>query len=402
MQSVSKVDSKREEGRLQVLRKYEILDTPPDARFDKITKLAAHLLRTPIAIVSLVDKDRIWFKSKFGIDVHEIPRESGFCSSAILSDSIYVVEDAKNDPRTMANSLVVGEKAFKFYGAVPLKTNEGFNLGTLCVIDYKPRSLTETEKEVLIGLGELVMNQIELQLEKRIAVRHYHQLLNTTAHDLKNPVSIMPLLADLIMENKANPAAIDDISKQIKDAGRRMALTINELLENAMSETDGLHLRLESFDLKLLVQGIVSANTALAKRKNQELILEKAQSCIVFADHRRLTEVVDNVINNAIKYSFDNTKIIVRLKKTKGEAIIEVHDEGLGLTKDDLNNLFRRFTSLSAQPTGGEISTGLGLSMAKEIVEAHRGTITAESAGKKRGSIFRIALPLAEEQVLTS
>ena len=392
----------KEAGRIEVLQKYEILDTPPDVRFDKITKLAAQLLKVPIAIVSLVDENRIWFKSKFGLDVQEISREPGLCSSAITSDKIYIVEDAKNDSRTSANELVSGALGIQFYSAVPLKTREGFNLGTLCVIDFKPRCLSSTEKEVLAGLGDLVMNQIEMQLEARVALRHYHQLLNTTAHDLKNPVSIMPLLADLIMENKSNPAAIDDISKQIKDAGRRMALTINELLENAISDNGNLHLRLESFDLKSLVEGIVDANQALARKKQQKLILQDTESCIIFADHRRLTEVVDNVINNAIKYSFNKTNIFVSLKKEREKAVITVHDEGLGLTKDDLKNLFRRFTSLSPQPTGGEISTGLGLSMAKEIVEAHSGKITAESAGKKKGSIFKIELPLGEEQELNS
>lgn len=398
MQDDSRITAKEEAGRIEVLRKYEILDTPPDGRFDKITKLAAELLKVPIAIVTLVDTDRIWFKSRFGIDVQEITRDPGLCASAIMSDDIYIVEDARNDPRTLANPLVAGEFGLQFYSAVPLKTIEGYNLGTLCVIDKRPRTLNEVDKEVLSGLGELVMNQIELQLEARVAVRHYHQLLNTTAHDLKNPVSIMPLLADLIMANKDNPAAIDDISRQIKDAGRRMALTINELLENAMSANGGIHLRLENFDLRDLISGIVKANQALAKKKEQKLFLNENESGVIFGDHRRLTEVVDNIINNAIKYSRKNTRIEVNLQKKEDKAVVEVIDEGLGLTKDDLKNLFRRFTSLSAQPTGGEISTGLGLSMAKEVIEAHGGTIRAESEGKDKGSIFRIELPLAEEQ----
>lgn len=386
----------KEAARIEVLRKYDILDTPPDGRFDRITRLAATLLNVPIAIVSLVDTDRIWFKSKFGIELSEVEREPGLCASAILSDELYLVENAPKDPRTLANPLVAGEFGLKFYSAVPLKTIEGHNLGTLCVIDKEPRTLSAFEKEVLQDLAGLVMDQIELQLEARTAVKHHHQILNTTAHDLKNPVSIMPLLADLIMQNKDNPEAIDDISKQIKDAGRRMALTINELLENAMDGAGNSHLRLEVVDFKELVEGVVNANRALAKKKEQSLIFVDAETCFVFADHRRITEVVDNVINNAIKYSLPKKEIRVRLQARGSKAVLEVQDEGLGLTKDDLKNLFRKFTSLSAQPTGGEISTGLGLSLAKEVLMAHKGDIYAESEGKNLGSCFTIELPLSE------
>ncbi len=386
----------KEAARIEVLQKYDILDTPPDGRFDRITRLAARLLNVPIAIVSLVDTDRIWFKSKFGVELQEVDREPGLCASAILSDELYTVEDARKDPRTLANPLVAGEFGLQFYCAVPLNTVEGYNLGTFCVLDTKPRSLSHTEKEILRDLAGLVMDQMELQLEARTAVKHHHQILNTTAHDLKNPVSIMPLLAELIMQNKANPTAIDDISRQIKDAGKRMALTINELLENAMDGAGNAHLRLEKVDLKELLKGVISANRTLAKKKGQILKFIKKPSCTVFADHRRLTEVVDNVINNAIKYSGEGKNIQVALEVREELAVISVTDKGPGLSKDDLKNLFRKFTSLSAQPTGGEISTGLGLFLAKEIINAHKGKIYATSEGKDKGSCFIIELPLSE------
>ena len=387
----------REAARIEVLQKYEILDTPPDGRYDRITKLTTKLLHVPIAVIALVDSRRIWFKSKVGIDLQEIGREPGLCASAIHSDELYQVEDARNDPRTLNNPLVSGDFGLQFYCAVPLKTTEGYYLGTLCVIDKKPRSLNEWEKEVLRDLASLVMDQMELQLQAKTTMKHHHQILNTTAHDLKNPVSIMPLLADLIMENKENPAAIDDISKQIKDAGRRMSITINNLLENAIEGDGRSHLRLEEINLKELVKGVVSANNALAKKKDQILNFSELESCNVFADHRRLTEVIDNLISNAIKFSRPFQIIEVSLKTREGKAILDVMDEGLGLTKDDQKNLFRKFTSLSARPTGGEVSTGLGLFIAKEIIAAHHGDIYANSEGKDKGSCFTIELPLSEE-----
>ncbi len=386
----------QEAERIEVLQKYEILDTPPDGSFDRITKLAAKLLKVPISIVSLVDRDRIWFKSKHGLDIQEIPRDPGLCASAILSDELYLVEDARKDLRALANPLVAGEFGLQFYCAVPLKTKEGHNLGTLCVIDKEPRKLSVAKQEVLRSLADLVMNQIELRLEARIAVRHQHQILNTTAHDLKNPLSIMPLLADMIMDNKNNPKAIDDISRQIKEAGKRMAKTINDLLERASKDSANVQLRLNSLELGSLVKGVVDANKAMARNKGQVLQFRSYKKCMVFADHQRFTEVVDNLINNAIKYSPKNKKILVSVKQRAGRAVLEIKDEGQGLTKDDLKNLFRRFTSLSAQPTGGENSTGLGLSIAKSLVEAHNGSIRAESAGAGQGATFLVELPLSE------
>ncbi len=388
-----------EEGeRIETLRKYEILDTPPDGSFDRITRLAAQILEVPVAIVTLVDTDRIWFKSKFGLDIPEISRDSGLCSSAILQDDLYVVEDARKDPRTLANPLVAGEFGLQFYSAVPLKTREGHNLGTLCIIDREPRQLSAVDQEVLKTLGELVMDQMELKLEARTAVRHQNEILNTAAHDLKNPISIMPLLADLIMSNKDNPGAIDDISRQIKDAGRRMAQTINDLLENSKKDAGNVHLRLKACEMEELVGGVVKANIALARKKDQQLTFVCEQGSTVFVDHRRLTEVVDNLINNAIKYSEYNKKIEVLLTVKEGKAVVEVVDEGQGLSKDDLKNLYRRFTSLSTKPTGGEISTGLGLSISKQVINAHEGSLEASSEGLGKGAIFRIELPLAEVQ----
>lgn len=384
--------------RLEVLQKYEILDTPPDSSFDSITKLTAQLLKVPISVISLVDSDRIWFKSKYGLELPEIFRDNGFCATAIEGEDIYIIEDARLDPRTKNNPLVTAEPGLQFYAAVPLKTKEGYNLGTLCVMDKKPRRLSSENEEVLKSFAELVMNQVELQLETRIAKRHHHEVLSTTAHDLKNPVSIMPLLADLIMENKENPVAIDDISKQIKDAGRRMAATINSLIENALENSDKMHLRLKAFDLSKLIKGVVEANKAHARKKKQELKYSFTNGCMIYADQRRITEAVDNVVNNAIKYSIPEKEIEISLELIENKAIIMVKDEGPGLTKDDKKNLFRRFVSLSAGPTGGETSTGLGLSITKEIIQAHNGSIYAKSEGKGKGACFIIELPLAEDQ----
>jgi sigma-B regulation protein RsbU (phosphoserine phosphatase) len=159
-----------EAQRLAAVRRYQVLDTPPDGAFERITTLAARLFDVPIAIVSIVDADRIWFKSHHGLDVEQIDREPGLCASAVLQDGPWLVNDASTDPRTLANPLVAGEMGLRFYAGVPLTTHDGFNLGTLCVIDQQPRELTDAEVASLSDLASVVMDELELRLAARRTV----------------------------------------------------------------------------------------------------------------------------------------------------------------------------------------------------------------------------------------
>lgn len=160
-----------EPGRLDAVRRYDVLDTPPDGTFDRITSLAARLCNVPIAVVSIVDADRIWFESHHGLNAQETTRDPGLCASAILQGEPWVIADALQDPRALANPLVVGELGLRFYLGVPLKTHDGFNLGTLCVIDRKPRATTEAEIATLTDLAAIVVDELELRLFSRMAIR---------------------------------------------------------------------------------------------------------------------------------------------------------------------------------------------------------------------------------------
>jgi phosphoserine phosphatase RsbU/P len=165
-----------EEARLAAVRRYDVLDTPPDGAFDRVTALAARHFGVPIAIVSIVDSDRIWFKSAHGLDVAEVGRDAGLCASAILQDGPWIVEDAAIDPRTLANPLVAGEMGLRFYAGVPLTTGDGHNLGTLCLIDAQPRELDEDEAATLADMARIVMDQLELRLSARATIRREHDL----------------------------------------------------------------------------------------------------------------------------------------------------------------------------------------------------------------------------------
>jgi GAF domain-containing protein len=176
-QTVDHLIPENEQERLAAVYRYGILDTPKDGAFDRITRLAAAILEMPIAIVTIVDHDRIWFKSAEGLDgVEEIGRDPGLCASAILADEAWVIDDAKVDPRALANPLVAGEFGLRFYAGSPLRTSDGYNLGTLCVIDKEPRTLSDGQVRVLDDLAALVVDELELRLAARQQARHSTEL----------------------------------------------------------------------------------------------------------------------------------------------------------------------------------------------------------------------------------
>src|SRR5579864_3479235 len=152
-----------EAERLNALRRYQILDTPPEPAFDRIAEMAANFFHVPMAGVSLVEEDRVWFKSRVGIDFHQTARDAGLCSSAMLSQGVYHLSDAAHDPRALCHSFVA-ELGIRFYAAAPLRNHEGFNLGTVWVLDQKPRELASSDAEMLKALAALAMNQMELRL----------------------------------------------------------------------------------------------------------------------------------------------------------------------------------------------------------------------------------------------
>ena len=174
-----------EKERIAALRRYEILDTPPDGSFDHLTRLAAYIFNVPIAIISLVDHDRIWFKSRFGVEAEQLDRAPGLCASAILSDNLYVVDHAAEDARTLSNPLVTGALGLRFYAAAPLHTQDGYNLGTFCVIDKKPRYFTEEQRAALPALAKIVIDELERRLSGRKYLQKIHAELEAALAALK-------------------------------------------------------------------------------------------------------------------------------------------------------------------------------------------------------------------------
>lgn len=160
--------SASEAQRLAALRRYQILDTPPEDAFDRITRLVSHLLDVPIALITLLDHERQWFKSCIGLDTRETSREVAFCAYNLHDEEIMVVEDATRDERFADNPLVTGDPGIRFYAGAPLVTPDGHVLGSVCALDTEPRSISEAEAERLRDLAAMVVDKLELR-----ATRHH-------------------------------------------------------------------------------------------------------------------------------------------------------------------------------------------------------------------------------------
>ena len=214
-----------ESERLATVRRYDVLDTPPDGAFDRITALAARLFDVPISIISIVDHDRIWFKSHHGLDATEIGRDLGLCASAIFQLEPWLVNDAQVDVRAIDNPLVAGELGLRFYLGVPLTTANGFNLGTLNVIDVEPREVADADVETLKDLAAVVVDELEIRLAVRTKLEEGRQRALELNDDVVQGLAVAQLALQAGREEQARAAIETTLSAAQEIVG--------ELLESA-------------------------------------------------------------------------------------------------------------------------------------------------------------------------
>ena len=224
------------------------------------------------------------------------------------------------------------------------------------------------------------------------------EILGTVAHDLKNPLSVILGRTEILKELIAKSGALNGEAQaqiaHIRDAANRLTGMVDDLVADAMADALDISVRREPVDISVLVQEVAEANRPLAARKQQTIRVSAPSHHTAMVDSDRIREAIDNLVSNAVKYSPIGGAIDIMVTQEPGNISIQVKDQGAGLSPEDLSRLFGRFQRLSAKPTAGETSTGLGLSIVKRIVDLHGGRVTVESAGPAKGATFNMQLPV--------
>jgi len=251
--------NEKENARLQALRSYGILDTDPEKGFDDLTTLASHICETPVALISLIDENRQWFKSHVGVGITETPREVSFCAVAIQQPDLFIVPDATKDPRFSSNPFVVSDPKIRFYAGAPFTSSDGHPLGTLCVVDMVPRQLTPSQQSALLALSRQVQAQFELRknlLELRAALAERDKAeaeRDRTIVELQHALEHVSRLSGLLpacsackldVTISADPNAINGVVDGVMQIARQMKcgegsefqieLALREALANAI------------------------------------------------------------------------------------------------------------------------------------------------------------------------
>ena len=384
---------KNDDARIAALYRYEILDTPPEGAFEKIATLAQSIFNVPIALVALVDKERVFFKANRGMgDTKSVHRGISLCSLAVLQDGVTVFENAPEDPCLLHNPLVAGSFGLRFYAGAPIITHDRYRVGTVCIVDHTPRSFSEEQQNILAQLAALVMDELELRLSARKAMGAQNEMLNMTVHDLKNPINNISGLAHLIEKEVSDKDSVLNYTELIHRSTKTLNQVVQNLLDTSLNSHGENGLKLEKVNLSSLLWQTLEENKAGLLKKNQSFTTEIENRVWLQGDPLRLKLVFDNLLSNASKYSEPGSSIGIKLVQTDSTARVEVNDSGQGLTAEDQEKLFGKYSRLSATPTGDESSTGLGLYIAKKIIQQHKGKIWAESEGKGKGSRFIIEL----------
>ena len=332
-----------EAERIAAVQRYEILDTPPDGCFDRVTALAARRFGTPISIISIVDHDRIWFKSHHGIDVDEIDRAPGLCASAILADEAHVLLDASTDPRSLANPLVAGEFGLRFYAGVPLRTSDGFNLGTLCVIDKEPRAIDESQLEDLRDMASMVVDQLELRLAARRAVAQAELMAREIDHRVMNSLQFISGL--LLMQSRSAQEA--DASDVLQEAATRVAAVARVHRNFYSNETDEISCL--TFLTRLCSDLSEICGVPITVRGDEGMVPTTLIQPIGL--------LTNELVTNAAKHGAGEVEVIYKVRGDHNE--LDVCDQGSGVPADfdpaQSSGLGMKVVALLARQLGGAL-----------------------------------------------
>ncbi|AFL82242.1 histidine kinase with GAF domain [Aequorivita sublithincola DSM 14238] len=376
-----------EKQRIAAVRSYNLLDTLPEKDFDNITALTANICDVPISLVTLLDADRNFLKSHYGIPFNESPRNISFCGHAILEESdIFIVEDARKDTRFKNNPLVKDLQAI-FYAGVRLINSEGYPLGTLCVFDTKARTLSKSQKKALIAMAYQVVNLFEARKRNRtlLAVQQElkdknEQLKNfagVVSHDMKMPLANMIITSDMLRTKYGH--LLDSQGKEYLNYIKQSSFTLSEyitgLLEHYESDKTA-SLTDEVFDSQEVLEEIIEL---LNINIDCEINLPE-ENIEIHANKVALEQIILNLVANSLKYNDkERIKIDIDCFEKNGCYHFKITDNGIGIPKNKLEHIFELFATTDVLDRNGKKGNGIGLSTVKKLVEKLGGEIKVTS-----------------------
>ncbi|GGG96421.1 GAF domain-containing sensor histidine kinase [Pedobacter zeae] len=389
--------------RLNKLRRYDIINTPPELLFDLIAEIAKITFKACGSFVSFIDDTQVYLKANTSpIQVSIIKKEDSLCTVASQSAKVTLIEDTESCAEVKENPYVKMDNGIRFYAAAPITTMEGFVIGAVSVMDNKPRfDIEEDQLMVLKWLARITLEKLESRLINRVSVRAYDDRLHRLAHDMKNPATSLVAYGQLLGKGLLSHEKLASLGSKIEQTGRNIEQTMNNLLNEAKNENASIDLKFETIKVRDLLDAVATTFDFALKQKQQTLNINCQIDGYIQVDQERITDVLTNLLSNAIKYSQIGAEIEVNCSTGINDIIFEFKDSGVGMTTEDMSKLFTKFAKLSSVPTAKERSNGIGLYIVKTLVQLHGGKVWASSAGKNLGSSFFVSLPKLESMPVT-
>ena len=402
-----------EEYRQFVLDDLALLDSDPAPEFDRLVWLAKAYFGTTMALVSLVDKDRQWFKACCGLDATETPREFAFCAYAIMDTDALIVLDATRDPRFDSNPLVTGAPHIRFYAGQPLIVN-GAAIGTLCIIDDKPRdSFDQEDMDSLEAFAQIVVDEIHLwdhvrQTQTNLQEKMHglqqlvdagekakSQFLATMSHELRTPLNAVIGFADCISQElmgPVDPPQYREFAEQIAKGGRRQLDLIDRLLE--LTNAGSVDIKEEVLDLDALTRRSVVALLGEAMIRGVVIDVRTPEKPLsLLGDSVHIEQILLELIGNAIKFTPKGSRIDVELSVTEEKSVIvAVTDTGIGIDKNALGDALDVFGQIDTGYDRAFEGAGIGLPIVKKLANLHGADVLIETPDEG-GTCAKILFP---------